>query len=332
MRLLLLSFTAFVLFTYTSSAQRLDRNQELSEVDRLFYTCKIWGYLKYYHPLVGRGAYNWDEQLQKVLKLSANIKTYEGFSTYMDRFIYAMGARKPCMSCRKRSRYRLFLKNFDLSWTQSSIFSKELRTAFTDIENNRVEGDHYYIGKGKLNQFEPKNEQPDHDFYWEDEYQRLLPLFRYWNYVEYFYPYKYLTDQSWDDVLKEMIPKFLQAKTKLDLHLAILELVVKLDDSHAEFTSFLIEQMPYFNYLPVRLEMIDGQVMVAELIDQNKARSDDWSVGDVLLKVNNQSVRTLHETNKKYLPASNRAVKDRNIYYSPFIGMKERAQVTLNRK
>ena len=46
----------------------------------------------------------------------------------------------------------------------------------------------------------------------------LLELFRYWNYVEYFFPYKYETDQNWNDVLTEMIPKFLMIDNDENFH------------------------------------------------------------------------------------------------------------------
>ncbi len=329
MRQVFLFIIALLLLTTSSFRQP---QGPLSKVDRLYYTCKIWGFLKYYHPLIGKGSYNWDDKLLSVLDKTENIGTYSGFSTYMDRWIYAMGAREKCKSCQQVNRNEPVRKNFDLSWTQTKWFSDGLKVALKDIENNRFQGDHHYIGKGNVGQFDPKNEDQDLDFYWEDEHQRLLPLFRFWNYVAYFYPYKYLTDQPWDEVLKEMIPKFLGAKSKLDLHLAMLELVIKVDDGHANFTSILIERMPLFNYLPVRLQLIDNQVIVAEMVDQRKAQLADLQPGDVILRVNDQPVMDLHKANKKYIPGSNEAAKNLNIYYSPFIGIEDHtATITLQR-
>src|SRR5690606_41000441 len=33
------------------------------QVQNLFSLCRIWGFLKYYHPNVSDGSLNWDEQL-----------------------------------------------------------------------------------------------------------------------------------------------------------------------------------------------------------------------------------------------------------------------------
>jgi hypothetical protein len=38
-------------------------SQELVKVENLSSLCKIWGFLKYYHPNVAKGDFNFDEQL-----------------------------------------------------------------------------------------------------------------------------------------------------------------------------------------------------------------------------------------------------------------------------
>lgn len=41
-----------------------------------------------------------------------------------------------------------------------------------------------------------------------DKEYRLLALFRLWNVVNYFFPYKNLTGSNWNDVLPKYIPQF----------------------------------------------------------------------------------------------------------------------------
>src|SRR5690606_27579445 len=69
-----------------------------------------------------------------------------------------------------------------------------------------------------------------------EEY-RLLGLFRHWNIINYFFPYKYATDEPWDSVLTNMLPKFRDASTPLDYHLAMLELSNSINDGHNFFTT-----------------------------------------------------------------------------------------------
>ena len=46
---------------------------------------------------------------------------------------------------------------------------------------------------------------------YQTEEERLLGLFRVWNAIEYYFPYLDIMDESWHDLLREFIPKMLQA-------------------------------------------------------------------------------------------------------------------------
>ena len=332
MRKLLLLAITFTLICTTSFAPKTSGDfKDLSKAERLYLTCKIWGFLKYYHPLVSKGSYDWDEKLQSVLKNTAHIKTHEQFSDFMAKWIYYMGQVPTCNTCGTSGRSDYFPNNFDLSWTQSSSFSDELKRTLRNIERNRFQGVHNYIEEGKAKQFLPKNESLLYGFNREDEYQRLIPLFRYWNYIEYFFPHKYQTDQDWDGVLKEMIPKFIEANSKLDLHLAMLELIVKIDDSHAGLKTPTIEEMPYNNYLPARIDLVEDQIVVTQIVDRQKALLNDLKVGDVLKTINGKNALDIFEKNKKYVWGSNDASKNKRIYHTLFMGIKESPQVAIER-
>ncbi len=307
-----------------------ETTENLSKVDRLYYTCKIWGFLKYYHPKVGKGFFNWDEKMLGVLKNTSNIQTEEQFSTYISRWIHYLGP-VTAGNIQSNTGEEVFLKNFNLFWLRQPIFSNELQNTFRNIERNRFQGDHYYIGRGKTGQFEPKNEESHFDLNWKDENERLLPLFRYWNYIEYFFPYKYQTDESWDAALKSLISVFLDAKTKLDFHLAMLEMVVKIDDGQAGLVTSTLDEYPYYNYLPAKFEIIDNEAVITEIIDQEKARQDGLQIGDVIQTINGKTVLETYEANSKYIWGSNPAAKKRMAYHTLFMGLKSSPQATIER-
>jgi len=62
----------------------------------------------------------------------------------------------------------------------------------------------------------------------------------------YFFPYKYLTDKKWDEVLREYIPVFINARTALEYQLAVLQLAGETCDTHARF---LLEENDFINSL-----------------------------------------------------------------------------------
>jgi hypothetical protein len=53
---------------------------------------------------------------------------------------------------------------------------------------------------------------------------RLLALFRFWNVIHYFYPYKDLLDQDWDTVLPRFVPQFAAARDALEYGQAVAEM------------------------------------------------------------------------------------------------------------
>ncbi|WP_078548777.1 hypothetical protein [Litchfieldia alkalitelluris] len=46
---------------------QINENLSFEEVEDLVLLGKIWGYLKYYHPNVAKGDYDWDAELMKNL-------------------------------------------------------------------------------------------------------------------------------------------------------------------------------------------------------------------------------------------------------------------------
>jgi hypothetical protein len=51
--------------------------------------------------------------------------------------------------------------------------------------------------------------------------------------IEFFYPYKNLIDEDWDDILKIVIPKIIDSRDELGYKLIIPELNGKVQDTHA---------------------------------------------------------------------------------------------------
>lgn len=129
---------------YTDFEPKVKSNSStLSEIEtqNLASLCKVWGFLKYYHPNVAKGNFNWDEQFLSILPKVKQASTKEELSKIYLDWIESLGEVKACKSCGNVSKKEYFDKNFDLSWTQNSaIFSDELIKKLKFIENNRFQG------------------------------------------------------------------------------------------------------------------------------------------------------------------------------------------------
>lgn len=308
----------FALFTFPIvKAQEI-----LSETQKLAATAKVWGFLKYYHPNIANGNYNWDDELFKILSKIETAQTDESLSNIFSKWIDSLGIIMKCVKCTEESSKKYINKNFDLSWTQNSkYFEPNLSQKLKYIENNRYQGKPYYIkNTDTVWTVQIQNEPEYPNFDWKNKNLRLLALFRYWNIVEYFYPYKYLTDQKWDDVLKEMIPKFANAQTELEYNLALLELVVKIDDSHATFSTPVLNDYFGLYWIPAKFTIIDNKAIITGFYDESLAAKDDLRIGDIITTANGESIKNIFEKHYKYLSASNPAVKIRSSAFAIFNG------------
>ncbi|HRP59996.1 MAG TPA: peptidase S41, partial [Vicingus sp.] len=232
-----------ILIPLIVSVQLSTAQEKLNENKKLASTAKIWGFLKYYHPHVGSGKFNWDDELIQVIPKVEQATTKEELSLVYIEWLNHLGKVKTIKNKKQEDTSKLFTKNFDLSWLENKqLFTPELSDKLKFIENNRLKKNNHYAGKNMLGTLKIKNEPEYINFDYPNENYRLLSLFKYWNIIEYFFPYKYQTDQKWDDVLVEMIPKFKYAKDTIDYHLAMLEVVTKIDDSHGYFVSKHLSQ------------------------------------------------------------------------------------------
>ncbi|GAB0157481.1 hypothetical protein CHRYSEOSP005_27590 [Chryseobacterium sp. Alg-005] len=294
-----ISFFILLFLCISFSAQTITETQKLESL------CKVWGFLKYYHPHVARGNFNWDQQLFQKMDELENVQDKTQLNEVYSQWIDSLGTVELCEKCKKEEDKVYFLKNFNLSWIKdSTIFSKSVSAKLEHIQNNRNVGNNYYFGTGGRKVFF-RNEN-SYGSAFTSEQISLLELFRYWNYIEYFFPYKYKTDQPWNEVLREMIPKFTQIRNDEQYHLTLAELVTKTDDSHAFLFSPLISLNQYGRRrIPVEYEYAEGKLVVTKINSNKFNEMTLFQVGDIIYDVNGKTIPQMVNAFGKYIPASN---------------------------
>ncbi|REH01143.1 S41 family peptidase [Flavobacterium aquicola] len=318
-------FLLFLFAVQTAFSSNITENQKLATI------CKVWGFLKYYHPNVADGSNNWDEQLFTILPLVEKAQSQEEFSLVLENWINNLGEVKEIAPITKQKNVEYFDKNFNLSWvTNSKVFSKSLSKKLKFIEKNRYQGKQYYVqydlDNGNILQF--NNEVKYADFKLTDKNLCILTLFRYWNYVEYFFPYKYQMDQKWDITLEKMIPLFTAAKNEDDFYDAMRRLTVKLNDSHVVFYRYSTPgSNKILNYFPAKCKIIDEKIVVTEIRADSLAEAQNIKIGTVITKVNNKTIKEIIAENRGLIPASNVAVYLDRLTESALSGYSDNVQL-----
>ena len=318
--------TFLLLILICFSFNHLIAQQKISVTEKLASIGKIYGFLKFYHPEVGKGKYDWDKEFIKYLPQVLEASDKESLSKIYSNWINVLGNIEKCKNC--VSDQLLFDKNFNLSWTQDSeIFNTELKAKLKYIEENRFQGENFYVTTEPVGTIKVTNEPVYQNFSYPSEEYRLLGLFKYWNIIEYFYPYKYLADQKWDSVLTEMIPKFRSVSNKEEYQSLVKELIAKLDDTHA-WISFDNEKS---KYLPVKISNIDNKAVVSGFYNDSIAKINNIKLGDVILKIDDLEIQKETEKKSKYIAGSNANIKIRQTYNEILLGKNSTSTLTIER-
>jgi C-terminal processing protease CtpA/Prc len=296
-------------------------HKNLTETEKLTSLAKVWGFLKYYHPQVANGKFNWDEQLFKILPKVKNATDKKQLSKIYIDWIESLGDIQKCQKFNENSNDGNFNSNFDLNWLDdNTLFTEKLSKKLRYIQTNRHQGKKQYVSLASaVGNIEITNEE-SYPYDWENENLRLLTLFRYWNIIEYFYPYKYQTDTKWSEVLNQTVLKFQNPKSEMDFNLAMLELIVCVEDSHARLATKSTNSFFGLKWIPAKFEIIEEKAIITELYNDSLALLNNLKIGDIINKVNGKSIQEAYNENEKYISGSNEARKKINSYNAIFNG------------
>ena len=173
---------------------------------------KVWGFLKYFHPQVVVGKYNWDFELFRVMPGIAAVKSKKERNSLLNKWIdkYGKITETEEYVIGDSAQYHRFAQ---LGWLEDpNVFDKKLSEKLVRIKNakrNSVLNYYLPILTGK-EEVEFARDKPYPSIDWEDQGYRILTVYRLWNAIEHGYPYANLTDHRWSTLLAQYLPEFYQ--------------------------------------------------------------------------------------------------------------------------
>jgi len=285
-------------------------------IEHLTVLGKVWGYLKYYHPKIAEGEYNWDYQLFRTMGSILKVQTKQERNAILSRWIADLGMPEAEENRPVSDPARIKMLP-DLKWTEDTAqLGEELVRQLKQIGAAKRTGEHYYIGQVP-NVGNPvfKNEKSYGSMPFPDAGYRLLSLYRYWNMIQYFFPYKYLIGEDWNKVLPEFVPRFVNAKNELEYKLTLLELIAQVHDTHANIwqQDKTLAAFKGRNYVPVKVGFVENKAVVLDVLSDSPDQQTTLKIGDVILSVNDQKVDAFVKARLPYAPASNYPTQMRTL-------------------
>jgi hypothetical protein len=237
-----------------------------AQIENLATLGRVWGFLKYHHPLVTSGRRHWDYDLFRVMPAVLKARDRAEANKALSEWIRGLGEVSACNPCAALDESNLQTKP-DVGWIgDDALLGAELSASLRFVYKNRAsDAKQFYVSKnaGIGNpQFDHELAYPDKRF--PDAGYRLLALYRLWNIVEYHAPDRNVIDEDLAKVLAEFIPKIGLAKDADEYQRELFELIGHVHDTHANLWSSMRVQPPVGGcMLPVEVRFIEGQAVVA---------------------------------------------------------------------
>ncbi len=307
------------------------------QIENLSVLGKVWGFLKYYHPKVAIGDYNWDFELFRVIPGVLACKNTGARDELLINWIKKLGPIKPCNSCDNTIPDSAKLKP-DFSWISDKYMGTDLRNALEYIKQNRNQGDNYYAMPAPVGNPLFKNERAYPEMDYPDAGYRLMGLFRFWNIIQYYFPYKYaIVEDNWNNVLPRFIPKFVGVKNRNEYYLVLKELIAKIHDTHANIYKKYPTVWHKFGgqfFSPALVKFIEGRLVVTGFYDndgKSYQKETGLKAGDIIVETQGEKIDDLVKENLSVTPASNKPTQMRVLAASLLSGESRKNTLKIQR-
>ncbi len=318
MKFIILFVFSCLLFNNIKSQNKEINNEQLEAL------CKVWGYMKYYDPNISQGVTNWDSLLINCLPTFYNKVDENTFNLALNNYILP---KEKYSSCNKNNR-----ELNELRWIKESqlINSKNKKILWSKL-SKKIASKHFVkVNEVSKNCLFPNEERFKNISFPNKEYQ-LLTLFRYWNAIKYFYPYKHLMDKNWDKALNTYLPLFYSCSNEAEFHKLTFRLTTELRDTHVQTGSNVLSREIGYYFVPFNLSYIDSSYIITSFISDSLKEKSSFQIGDIILRKDEISISVLDSNLRSFYRASNNPTT--NKYISDWIlnGTTESVNLTIQR-
>ena len=292
-----------LLLTSCAPAPQQPAGNSEAQVENLAKLCKVWGYIKYTHPVFLLGEKDWDEELLKLIPAVSEADSDE-VNRILHEWFLSLGEIDYGMttSISTLQEDKLCVQA-DISWIKDIAYlGKDLSEDIQLLgpipsiyrENAPVKFTANPMGT-RVTDF--SNEALYENMDYGDQGYRLLGLFRLWNAMEYYYPYLDILDNNWHDLLPEYIARMLEGKNQESYELTIASLSAKLQDAHIALynSKYTILEAGIYG-VPVKIMQAEGEIVVTEVLE------DDCPLrrGDIIRELDGKNIRDILAERMEY--------------------------------
>ncbi len=311
---------------FTLTAGDFDDPRTLPNLETL---CRVWGYAKYHHPAFcdTLRRVDIDSALFSLLPRVVHADR-ETRNRHLLDWVRSLGDYTPNRVEYEQSLAPLELvSTVDLAWTRdTTLLGRDLSRLLQDLRYAE-RGENYYLrmgttGNGLGYHYLSLRGESFHPTPQMDSGLNLLLLFRLWNVIEYYAPYRAVTLHPWEEVLSTYIPLMGVETDGRRFARLYMRLIRELNDGHAYAP---IEMLFGQRMLPVWPLQADGRLFVGYSGDSALER------GDEVVAIDGEPLSERLELLREYASRSNEASLRRAARYYGLCTRRDTAEVVLRR-
>jgi carboxyl-terminal processing protease len=298
------------LFTFNSFSQNPTYQQ------KLYYSCKVWGFVKYFHSKVSNCEVNWDSVLTHSLPLIKNAITKDDFNNALDTMLEAAGPMDIAITPSPDTLPLELKRNLNFNWISDTIFRQDIRVILDTIKNNFrphpicwvKDNDGTSSNTGWL-VFPHDSLMIDSNLSsnYPNELIRLLLIFKYWNIINYFNPYNYVQDTPWDSTLYNHITEIASDTDYVDFYTSFKKIVANANDAHVEGLTWSNNCDVPKAYIPqIILKYSQNNYVVVK--SAYTTTNPKILPGDIIVSVNGKTPAQWEDSLRPYISAGNPSV------------------------
>lgn len=272
-----------------------DAQAKESDIENLELLGRVWGMMKYYHPAVRAGKVNWDYELFRILPevYNADKRTRNAaILRWIDRFgEFDVDTAQPVED--------------ELNWIYDvKLLGRALSSRLKEVAKARRTGFSYYASSYyDVGNIAAKNESAYENMDIGDAGIKLLAVYRLWNFLEYFYPYKELSEE-WGSALENSLVDMVDSETMTDYYFALMKIMSAINDSHGGIggcqEAFYESYGDHAAFFMSRYA--EGKFIVRYTFGDH---ADNLRVGDAIIAINGLPVADFIESKRIYTSSSN---------------------------
>lgn len=259
---------------------------------------KVWGFLKYFHPQPGK--MDWDGQLLKDYD-ALRKGTPETLTACIDDLLKIC---PPLDSKQRDTSGMRFLKDC-YSWMDNDRINAEQRQQLSVLLITKPDFSNAYVSRNGVGNasFKTENLYADAEFSGAMCY---LSLTRYWNAINYFFPYRDIIPGGWDQAYVDLLPEFTGAKDLQEYKMAVFRMSSRIEDGHGFIAYQKLPAYP-FRYGPFYAEYFEDGTFITHVFP---------SVNNCPLQKGDEILELEHLTTEKRWEITDSFFASSNTYYA----------------